>query len=60
MTCEYFLRIEGDVFCRIYGKLKASNKEKILECETSFFDCFETASRSLNKGKENNTYRGCK
>ncbi len=56
MTCEYFSRIEGKVFCRIYGRLKESNQEKILECESDFAECFERTNQTLMRKIEENTY----
>ncbi len=60
MVCEYFSIRNGEPFCKAYGKLEQSNQEKISECESNFFDCFERTGQTLMKKVEGKTYRGLK
>ncbi len=46
MTCEYFSRVGGKAFCRVYGAFEAT-EDKVKECQSNPHDCYEKANQSL-------------
>lgn len=51
MVCDYFIKRNGKVFCKAYGRLEEVSQEKILECESNFATCLEGASEFLKREK---------
>jgi len=54
MTCEYFSRVNGKVFCRIYGAFEAT-QDKIRECQSDPHYCFEKANQFLKEETRRDT-----